>query len=410
MPIAKTTHFGPYGGRYVPEMLIPALDELKAAYLQAKKDPKFAADLKELYYTFSGRPTPLTFAANLTKKLGGAKIYLKNEGLNHTGAHKINHCLGQALLAKKMGKTRLIAETGAGQHGLATATVAAKLGFKCTVYMGEVDIARQRPNVFYMERLGAEVVPVTFGSRTLKDAVNAAIKDWIATTADTHYLIGSALGPDPYPVMNRDFQSIVGKEVRKQLMQAEGKLPDYLVACVGGGSNSIGLFHPFLKDKKVKMIGVEAGGRGKKLGEHAARFQGGKPGVVEGYRSYFLQTDDGQIAQTHSICAGLDYAGIGPELAYLHDLNRVSFTSANDKEALAAYDLLAKTEGIFPALESAHAVAEAIKLAPTLPKSKVIVVNVSGRGDKDLFIVTKAFKDMSFQEFLVREVKEYENN
>ncbi len=356
--MTKTTHFGPYGGRYVPEMLIPALEELKLAYKQAKKDPQFRKDLQELYATFSGRPTPLTFAKNLTAQLGGAKIYLKNEGMNHTGAHKINHCLGQVLLAKRMGKKRIIAETGAGQHGLATATVAAKFGLKCTVYMGEVDIARQRPNVFYMERLGAEVVPVKFGSRTLKDAVNAAIKDWIAHSEDTHYVIGSALGPDPYPVMNRDFQSIIGKEVRRQIMKAEGKLPEMLIACVGGGSNSIGLFHPFLKDTQIRLRGVEAGGKGTGVGQHAARFQGGKPGVVEGYRSYFLQTDDGQIAQTHSISAGLDYAGIGPELAYLHDLGRIEFTSATDKEALAAYDLLAKTEGIFPALESAHAVAD----------------------------------------------------
>lgn len=407
----KTTHFGEYGGRYVPEMLVPALDELKEAYAVAKKDPKFHQELRNLYATFSGRPTPLTFAKNLTEKLGGAKIYLKNEGLNHTGAHKINHCLGQVLLAKRMGKTRIIAETGAGQHGLATATVAAKFGLKCTIYMGEVDVARQRPNVFYMERLGAEVVPVTFGSRTLKDAVNATIKDWIANSADTHYVIGSALGPDPYPTMNRDFQSIIGKEVRKQIVKAEGKFPDMLIACVGGGSNSIGLFHPFLKDTQVRMRGVEAGGRGTALGEHASRFQGGKPGVVEGYRSYFLQTPDGQIAPTHSISAGLDYAGIGPELAYLHDLKRVEFTSATDQEALAAYDLLAKTEGIFPALESAHAVAEAIKQAPKMNKDQVIVVNISGRGDKDLFIVARAFKDQSFLDFLREEGKaNYENN
>src|SRR5258708_5076801 len=389
--MTKTTHFGPYGGRYVPEMLIPALEEVKLAYKQAKKDPQFRKDLQELYATFSGRPTPLTFAKNLTAQLGGAKIYLKNEGMNHTGAHKINHCLGQVLLAKRMGKKRIIAETGAGQHGLATATVAAKFGLKCTVYMGEVDIARQRPNVFYMERLGAEVVPVKFGSRTLKDAVNAAIKDWIAHSEDTHYVIGSALGPDPYPVMNRDFQSIIGKEVRRQIMKAEGKLPEMLIACVGGGSNSIGLFHPFLKDTQIRLRGVEAGGKGTGVGQHAARFQGGKPGVVEGYRSYFLQTNDGQIAQTHSISAGLDYAGIGPELAYLHDLGRIEFTSATDKEALAAYDLLAKTEGIFPALESAHAVAEAIKQAPQMSPNQRIVVNISGRGDKDLFIVAPSF-------------------
>lgn len=406
-----TKHFGPYGGRYVPEMLIPALEQLKTAYQAAKRDPQFQRDLKQLYTTFSGRPTPLTYAANLTKQLGGAQIYLKNEGLNHTGAHKINHCLGQALIAQRMGKKRLIAETGAGQHGLATATVAAKFGFKCTVYMGEVDVARQRPNVFYMERLGAEVVPVKFGSRTLKDAVNAAIKDWIAHSEDTHYVIGSALGPDPYPTMNRDFQSIVGKEVRGQILHQAGRLPDLLLACVGGGSNAMGLFYPFLKDPHIAMRAVEAGGVGKKLGQHAARFQGGKPGVIEGYRSYFLQTEDGQVAGTHSIAAGLDYAGIGPELAYLHDSGRVTFTSATNQEALAAYDLLAKTEGIFPALESAHAIAEAIKQAPKMAKDQIIVANVSGRGDKDLFILARAFQDRSFQDFLRSESQRtYENN
>ena len=403
--LPTTKHFGPYGGRYVPEMLIPALEQLKKAYYQAKKDPEFQKKLTELYQTYSGRPTPLTFAANLTKKLNGAKIYLKNEGLNHTGAHKINHCLGQVLLAQITGKKRIIAETGAGQHGLATATVAAKFGLKCTIYMGEIDIARQRPNVFYMERLGAEVVPVKTGAKTLKDAVNAAIKDWMTNSDTTHYVIGSALGPDPYPEMNRDFQSIIGQEVKKQIKKAEKKLPDILIACVGGGSNAIGLFHPFLKNQKVQMIGVEAGGAGRKPGQNAARFQGGKVGVVEGYKSYFLQTKDGQIAPTHSISAGLDYAGIGPELAYLHDTKRIAFTSATDQEVLAAFDLLAKTEGIFPALESAHAVAEAIKLAPKLAKNKIIVINISGRGDKDLFILAKAFQDKSFKDFLKNEIK-----
>jgi len=407
----STQHFGVYGGRYVPEMLIPALDELKTAYQYAKKDPSFKKELRHYYETFSGRPTSLTFAQNLTKELGGAKIYLKNEGLNHTGAHKINHCLGQVLLAKRMGKKRIIAETGAGQHGLATATVAAKFGLECCIYMGEVDIARQRPNVFYMERLGAKVIPVGFGSRTLKDAVNAAIKDWLAHSQDTHYVIGSALGPDPYPVMNRDFQSVIGKEVRRQIIKAEGKLPDMLVACVGGGSNALGLFHPFLRDEHIRMRGVEAGGKGTQLGQHAARFQGGKPGVVEGFRSYFLQTQDGQIAPTHSISAGLDYAGVGPELAHLHDLRRVEFTSATDDEALAAYDRLAKSEGIFPALESAHAVAEGIKQAALLSKDQIIVINISGRGDKDLFIVARAFKDRSFQQFLqIEGASSYEND
>jgi tryptophan synthase beta chain len=403
----KTTHFGPYGGRYVPEMLIPALDELKEAYLAAKKDPAFRKELQQLYKTYSGRPTPLTFAANLTQHLGGAKIYLKNEGLNHTGAHKINHCLGQVLLAKRMGKKRIIAETGAGQHGLATATVAAKFGLKCTIYMGAVDIARQRPNVFFMERMGAEVVSVDFGSKTLKDAVNATIKDLLTNSHDTNYVIGSALGPDPYPMMIRDFQSIVGREVRQQLRREEGRLPDMLIACVGGGSNSIGLFHTFLKDKSVKMVGVEAGGTGKKLGQHAARFQGGKVGVVEGYKSYFLQTKDGQVSSTHSISAGLDYAGIGPEIALLHDQARVEFTSASDKEALAAFDILTRTEGILPALESSHAVAEVIKRAPTMNKDQIIVVNISGRADKDLFTLARAFQDEKFGIFLEEERQKY---
>lgn len=403
----KTKHFGPYGGRYVPEMLIPALQELKTAYMVAKKDPTFKRDLQELYATFSGRPTPLIYAANLTRELGGARIYLKNEGMNHTGAHKINHCLGQILLAKRMDKTRVIAETGAGQHGLATATVAAKFGMKCTIYMGEVDIARQRPNVFYMERLGAQVVPVKFGSRTLKDAVNAAIKDYISSSHDTHYVIGSALGPDPYPEMNRDFQSVVGREVKQALLKREGRLPDLLVACVGGGSNAMGLFYPFIKNAKVAMVGVEAGGVGKKLGQHASRFNGGSVGVIEGYKSYFLQTADGQVAPTHSISAGLDYPGIGPEPAYLRDIGRIAFTSATDKEALSAYEMLARTEGVLPALESAHAVAEVIKRAPKMKQTEIIVVNISGRGDKDLFIVARELHDTSFKQFLTDEIGRY---
>lgn len=403
----KTTHFGPYGGRYVPEMLIPALEELKDAYKKYKQDKKFKKELSELYRTFSGRPTPLTFAQNLTNHLGGAKIYLKNEGMNHTGAHKINHCLGQVLLAKRMGKKRVIAETGAGQHGLATATVAAKFGLQCTIYMGEVDIVRQRPNVFYMQQLGAQVVPVSFGSKTLKDAVNAAIKDWIAHSDDTHYVIGSVLGPDPYPEMNRDFQSVVGREVMKEFKKGKQGLPDTLIACVGGGSNAMGLFHPFIKQKRVELVGVEAGGTGRAIGQHATRFNRGKVGVVEGYKSYFLQTESGQIAPTHSISAGLDYPGIGPELAMLHDSKRVAFTSATDEEALAAYQLLAKTEGIFPALESAHAVAEAIKRAAQMHPTQTIVVNISGRGDKDLFIVTRSLQDQTFKQFLAEEIKRY---
>ena len=398
------SHFGQYGGRYVPEALIPALEELEKEYEAAKKDTQFRKEFSGLLKNFSGRPTPLVFAKNLTKELGGAKIYLKNEGLNHTGAHKITHCIGQGLIAKRLGKKRLIAETGAGMHGVATATVAAKLGFSCTVYMGAVDVARQRPNVFLMEQLGATVVPVNSGSQTLKDAVNAAIKDWIENVKDTHYLLGSALGPHPFPTMNRDFQSIVGREIRKQISEQAGKLPDYIIACVGGGSNAIGAFSHFIKEPSVKLIGVEAGGKGKKIGEHAVRFPTGKVGVVEGYKSYFLQDDDGQLQPTHSISAGLDYPGIGPEFAYLHDIKRVEFVKAMDQEVLSAVKQLATTEGIIPALESAHAVAHAIKLASRLSKDKIIVVNVSGRGDKDLFILASAFRDKSFYKFLEEEV------
>lgn len=399
------SHFGRYGGRYMPEMLIPTLEELEQAYVLAKKDKNFYKEYKDLLDNFAGRPTPLTFAQNLTKRLNGAKIYLKNEGLNHTGAHKITHCIGQALLAKRMGKTRLIAETGAGQHGVATATVAAKLGFSCTVYMGEVDIKRQRPNVFLMEQLGAKVIPVEFGSKTLKDAVNAAVKDWIENVSNTHYLLGSVVGPHPYPTINRDFQSIVGKEIKKQLKKAEKKLPNYLIACVGGGSNAIGAFTNFIKDSSVRLIGVEAGGIGRKIGENAIRFPSGSIGIVEGYKSYFLQDSDGNLQKTRSISAGLDYPGIGPELSYLHDIKRVEFLSANDAEVLDAVKLLSKLEGIIPALESAHAVAAAIKIAPKLPKDQIIVINLSGRGDKDIFILAKAFKDKSFYKFMEDTVK-----
>jgi len=400
------SHFGKYGGRYVPEMLIPALEELEQAYDAAKKDKKFQEEFTELLNNFAGRPTPLTYAKNLTEKLGGAKIYLKNEGTNLTGAHKITHCIGQALVAKRIGKTRLIAETGAGQHGVATATVAAKFGFSCTVYMGEIDIARQRPNVFLMEQLGATVVPVSFGSRTLKDAVNAALKDWIENVKDTHYVLGSVLGPHPFPTMNRDFQSIVGREIRKQLYQVEEKKPDYIIACVGGGSNAIGAFGDFIKDSSVRLVGVEAGGKGKKVGDHAVRFPAGKVGVVEGYKSYFLQDDDGQLAKTHSISAGLDYPGIGPQLSLLHDTKRIEFVSVTDVEVLGAVRMLARLEGIIPALESAHAVAYALKLVPTLARDQIVVVNLSGRGDKDLFILTKAFKDKKFYEFMKQQVEE----
>jgi len=388
----KNGHFGKFGGRYVPEMLIPALEELEEIYEKAKKDPSFEKELNYLYLHYAGRPTPLYFAKNLTQKLGGAKIYLKNEGLLHTGAHKLNNCLGQALLAKRMDKKRLIAETGAGQHGLAVATVAAKFGFKCTIYMGEVDVKRQRPNVFWIEQLGAEVIPVSFGTKSLKDAVNAALKDYLANVKDSYFLLGSTVGPHPYPSMVKDFQSIIGKEVREQLMEQEGKLPDYLIACVGGGSNALGLFDSFLEEK-VKMIGVEAGGKGvEKLGQHAARFQGGKIGVVEGYKSVFLQDEDGQVLPTQSISAGLDYPGVGPEIAYLKKKKRIKFTYVTDDKTLIAFKILAKTEGIIAALESCHAVAEAMKLAPKLSKKEIIVVNLSGRGDKDIFILMKEKK------------------
>lgn len=403
----KDGHFGEFGGRYVPELLMPIMENLADEFFKAIKDEKFLVDLNNLYENYSGRPTPLYHCENLSKKLGGAQIFLKNEGLNHTGAHKINHCLGQILLAKRMGKKRIIAETGAGQHGLATATVAAKFGLKCTIYMGARDYERQRPNVFWMERLGAEVVPVTSGGQILRDAINEALRDLISNPEDTHYLLGTICGPHPYPVMNTFFQKRVGEEVRKQL----DYLPDYLVACTGGGSNAIGLFYDFFDDKNVKMIGVEAGGKGIKevngKAEHAARFQSGKVGVVEGFKSYFLQNAEGQIKETHSISAGLDYSGIGPQMAYLKEIGRIKFTYALDEEVMQAYELLAKTEGILAALESSHAVAEVIKLAPKLSKNKTIVVNCSGRGDKDLFIVTKKFKDQNFKEFLKRQIDEY---
>ncbi|OGI99861.1 tryptophan synthase subunit beta [Candidatus Nomurabacteria bacterium RIFCSPLOWO2_02_FULL_40_10] len=394
--------FGVFGGAYVPEMLIPSLDELAKAYEKAKADPNFEKELLKILKDYVGRPSALYFAKNLTEKLGGAKIYIKNEGLNHTGAHKINHCVGQALLAKRMGKKRLIAETGAGQHGLATATVAAKFGFECTVFMGEVDVARQRSNVFLMEQLGAKVVPVTYGTKRLKDAVMAALQDWIGNTKDSYYLLGSALGPHPYPSLVRDFQSIIGLEAKKQILEAEGRLPDYLIACVGGGSNAIGLFNAFLDEKKVKLIGVEAGGKGtEKIGEHATRMSGSaKPGIMEGYKSFFITDKDGQMEGTRSISAGLDYGGIGPEHARLKELGRATYTHATDEKVLSAFKELALTEGIFPALESAHAVAEAIRLAPTLPKDKIIIVNLSGRGDKDIFIVAEAFGDKKWKEYL----------
>ena len=381
--------FGVYGGRYVPETLVSALEELERAYEKAKRDRKFQARLDELLRSYAGRPTPLFFARRLTEKLGGAKIYLKREDLLHTGAHKINNCLGQALLAERMGKRRIIAETGAGQHGVATATVCALFGFECVVYMGTEDMRRQELNVFRMRLLGAEVRGVESGSRTLKDAINGAMRDWVTNVRTTHYLLGSVLGAHPYPTMVRDFQIVIGREARAQILNAEGRLPTAIIACVGGGSNSIGIFHHFIKDKRVKLIGVEAGGRGELLGDHAARFRGGSPGVLQGTFSYVLQDDAGQIANTHSVSAGLDYPSIGPEHAWLKDTGRAEYVPASDDEALEGCILLARTEGIIPALESAHAIAEVAKRAPKMKKSEIVIVNVSGRGDKDIGILRK---------------------
>jgi len=384
--------FGVYGGRYVPETLMAALEELELEYEKAKHDRKFQQRLDYLLKQYAGRPTPLFFAERLTKKLGGAKIYLKREDLLHTGAHKINNCIGQALLVERMGKQRVIAETGAGQHGVATATVCALLGFECVVYMGTEDMRRQELNVFRMRLLGAEVRGVDSGSRTLKDAINEAMRDWVTNVRTTHYLLGSVLGAHPYPTMVRDFHRVIGREARKQILKAEGKLPRAIIACVGGGSNSIGIFYDFLKDKKVELIGVEAGGCGEALGQHAARFRGGSPGVLQGTFSYVLQDKSGQIATTHSVSAGLDYPSIGPEHAMLKDSGRAQYVPASDIEALKATTVLARREGIIPALESAHAVAEAIKRAPKMKKSEILIVNVSGRGDKDVGILRENLK------------------
>ena len=380
-------YFGEFGGRFVPETIIPALDELEAAYAEALADASFHAELSHLQRTYTGRPTPVTYARRLSEALGGARIYLKREDLAHTGAHKINNALGQGLLAKRMGKRRIIAETGAGQHGVGTATAMALLGLACHVYMGTVDIARQQPNVFRMRLLGAEVIPVESGSRTLKDAINEAMRDWVTNVESTFYLLGSALGPHPYPKMVRDFQSVIGIEARDQIQDLAGTLPDVCVACVGGGSNAIGLFHAFRDDDGVDLIGVEAGGRGIESREHAARFADlniSRPGILHGTRSYVMQNSDGQIMETHSISAGLDYPSVGPEHAHLRQLERSHYTMATDDEALEAFQMLSKLEGIIPALESAHAVAEAIKRAPTMPRDSVMLVNLSGRGDKDL--------------------------
>ena len=384
---AAPGRFGVYGGRYVPETLMAALEELEREYEKAKRDRSFQRRLDEFLRTYAGRPTPLFFARRLTQKLGGAKIYLKREDLLHTGAHKINNCLGQALLVERMGKHRVIAETGAGQHGVATATVCALFGFECVVYMGTEDMRRQELNVFRMRMLGAEVRGVDSGSRTLKDAINEAMRDWVTNVHTTHYLLGSVLGAHPYPTMVRDFHRVIGREARAQILKAEGKLPTSIIACVGGGSNSIGIFYDFIKDKKVKFIGVEAGGCGEQLGEHAARFHGGSPGVLQGTYSYVLQDEAGQIAPTHSVSAGLDYPSIGPEHAWLKEIGRAEYVSASDAEALEACTLLTRTEGIIPALESAHAVAEVIKRVPKMKKSEVIIVNISGRGDKDIGIL-----------------------
>jgi tryptophan synthase beta chain len=384
-------HFGPYGGMFVPETLMSALNELAQEYERAKNDQAFQNELSGLLRDFAGRPTPLYFAARLTTNLGGAKIYLKREDLLHTGAHKINNALGQILLARRMGKRRIIAETGAGQHGVATATVAARFGCECVIYMGKVDMERQALNVARMKFLGAQVVPVTAGQATLKEAINEAMRDWVTNVRTTHYILGSALGSHPYPMMVRDFQRVIGLEARRQILEREGRLPDLLVACVGGGSNAIGLFYPFLEDDQVRMVGVEAGGEGIRSGKHAARFQAGKLGVLQGTKTFLLANDDGQIELTHSISAGLDYAAVGPEHSYLRDLGRIQYTYATDDEALAAFKNLSASEGIIPALETAHAIAHVVKAAPKMSGDEIIVVNCSGRGDKDVNAAAAAF-------------------
>lgn len=386
-------HFGPYGGRFVPEILMTPLEELEAAYTSARKDTAFHIELRDLLENYAGRPTALYYAKRLTEELGGARIYIKREDLLHTGAHKINNCLGQILLAKRMGKERIIAETGAGQHGVATATVCALFGLQCVVYMGEEDMRRQRLNVFRMRLLGAEVVGVDAGSRTLKDAISEAMRDWVTNVSNTYYLLGSALGAHPYPVMVRDFQRVIGVEAREQIVEREGRLPDTVFACVGGGSNAIGIFHPFLEDKEVKLVGVEAGGTSGTLGAHAARFDGGSPGVLQGTYSYLLQDDDGQIALTHSVSAGLDYASVGPEHALLHDQGRAEYVYVRDGAALEAARVLSRTEGIIPALESAHAVAEAVRRAPA-ERDQLYLINMSGRGDKDIDIYRENFPEL----------------
>jgi tryptophan synthase beta chain len=386
----ESGHFGIYGGRFVAETLMPLILELEEAWEAAKADPSFQEELDYFLEHYVGRPSPMYFAERLTEHLGGAKIYFKRDELNHTGAHKINNCMGQILLARRMNKPRIIAETGAGQHGVATATVAARFGLPCTVYMGAVDIERQQPNVFRMRLLGAEVIPVTSGSSTLKDAMNEALRDWVTNVDDTFYIIGTVAGPHPYPALVRDFQSVIGNEAKAQMQKAEGRLPDTLVACIGGGSNAMGLFHPFLDDESVDIIGVEAAGHGVDTDKHAASITGGKPGVLHGNRTYLLQDDDGQIIEAHSISAGLDYPGIGPEHSWLNDMGRVQYVSATDTQALEAFQLCSRLEGIIPALEPSHALAHVMKIAPDLPKDHILLMNMCGRGDKDIFTVADA--------------------
>ena len=406
--MVESRYYGQYGGSYLPEILISTFDQLVTAFNEAKNDPAFWEEYEQIMSSYSCRPTPLTFAGNLTEYFGGARFYIKREDLNHTGAHKANNVMGQGLLVKRMGKKRVIAETGAGQHGVATATMAAKFGFKCTIYMGEVDIARQRPNVFWMERLGAEVIPVTDGTRILKDAINEAFRDWVTNMDDTHYVLGTACGPHPYPEMVSYFQSIIGKEARKQILKSEGKVPDRIYACVGGGSNALGIFSAFLDDP-VELVGVEAGGDGLNTGRHAARLasKDGTVGIAQGFKTYFLQNSDGQMKETHSVAAGLDYVGVSPILSSLREEGRVRFESATDREVLDALSLTLKKEGLVPALESAHAFAQAFKEAPNLSRNDIIVINQSGRGDKDIFTIADAFKDPNWQKFIQQKAEEY---
>ena len=404
-------YFDQFGGAFIPEILVPTFDELEAAYLAARNDPTFWEEYKSLMSTYSCRATPLTHAENLSQQFGGAQIYIKREDLNHTGAHKANNVMGQGLLTKRMGKTRVIAETGAGQHGVATATMAAKFGYECTIYMGEVDVERQRPNVFWMERMGAEVIPVKDGSRTLKDAINEAFRDWVTNMDNTHYVLGTACGPHPFPEMVAWLQSIIGVEAREQILQRTGKLPKRVYACVGGGSNAMGLFSGFMDDSEVELVGVEAGGRGTGIGEHAARlaYDDASIGVAQGYKTYFLQDDDGQMQETHSVSAGLDYVGVSPILSMLHENKRVRFEAATDQEVVDALSLTVRKEGLIPALESSHAFAQAFKEAGSLDKDDAIIINQSGRADKDIFTVADALKDPKWEAFIIAKAEEYKN-